>query len=142
MVCLSHGLMVTAEQRPAERVSMSNHLLPDQEPHQAQDFWQCVGDQQASNPLRSLNWSRLLWQWPCSNAFFSDPVLARSCIKVAQNWATSERVMCRYHPVQDRTSYWSRPHSPFARSMASSTFHRCPATCTNVSNVVSVGAQT
>jgi len=30
MACLSHRLMVTAEQRPDERVSMSKYLLPDQ----------------------------------------------------------------------------------------------------------------
>src|SRR3954449_7397985 len=50
------------------------------------------------------------------------------------------RVTCRCQPVQDRTSYWSSPTSPFAASKQASIVQRVPATRTSVARSVASGA--
>lgn len=105
MTELSNGLMMTTEQRPAERLSRGDEPLPEEGPDQMDDFWKRVGDQQALSPLPILKACRLLWLPWRSRAFFPNSALAVSRIKVAQNWATRESVTCRYQPVQLLTSY-------------------------------------
>src|SRR4051812_41466490 len=51
------------------------------------------------------------------------------------------RVTCRCQPVQDRTSYWSSPTSPFAASKRASIVQRVPATRTSVARPVPSGAR-
>lgn len=105
MVNLSDRLMVPPKERPGHHLSMLNDLLPHQRPDKAKHFWKGVRDQWTTNPLWHLNCCKLLGLDCCSHAFFSRAVLACSTIIVAHNWATSESVTCRYHPVQEGTSY-------------------------------------
>jgi hypothetical protein len=105
MIELSDRLMMTTEQRPGERLSMGDELLPEKGPDQMHDFWKRVRDQDTFSPLPILKACRLLWPDWCSRAFFPSSALAASVIKVAQSWATNESVTCRYQPVQDLTSY-------------------------------------
>ena len=105
MTHFGYRLMMTTEQRPGERLSMGDDLLPEKGPHQTQYFWERVGDQDALSPLPILKACRLLWPDLRSSTFFPVRALAASVIKVAQSWATNESVTCRYHPVQLLTSY-------------------------------------
>lgn len=105
MTGLSRRLMVTPKERPGQGVSVRDRLLKGQSPGQAKHFWQGVGNQLMANPLRHLKLCKLLGPGFGSQAFFPCSALAWSIVSVAQNWATSERVMCRYQPIQDLTSY-------------------------------------
>ncbi len=105
MTALSHRLMMTTEQRPAERLSMGEELLPEEGPDQMHDFRKRVGDQETLSPLPILKACRRFWLDLRSRAFFSSSALAASRIKMAQSWATNESVTCRYQPVQLLTSY-------------------------------------
>ena len=104
MARFGHSLMVTPKEGPGYDMSVDDHLVPDQGPDQMQHFWERIGDQQTANPLRRLKVCRLLGPCLSSQAFCSCSALACSAIKVAQTWATKERVTCRYHPVQLLTS--------------------------------------
>lgn len=105
MTTLSNRLMVSAEKRPAEDLSMGRHLLPNQGPHQTEDLRERGRDQQVRSPRLCLNWLRLPTLGLGRRTFFSCSALARSAIEVAQNWDTKESVTWRYHPVQLLTSY-------------------------------------
>ena len=70
MTGLSHGLMMPPKERPGQRVSRGDHLLPEPLPDQAQDLWHGVGDQKAPNPLRDLKCCKLLGPDFGSQAFF------------------------------------------------------------------------
>ena len=50
-------------------------------------------------------------------------------------------VMWRCQPVQERTSYWSRPTSPLAASKQASIAQRIPATRTSSAKLVVAGAR-
>src|ERR671913_266169 len=50
------------------------------------------------------------------------------------------KVTWRCQPVQERTSYWSRPTSPLASSKQLSMVQRLPGTCTRWASVVVSGA--
>src|SRR5215472_5858027 len=52
-----------------------------------------------------------------------------------------DNVMCQYHPCQERTSYSSRPTSPFASSKHCSTVQRAPKASTISPKEVPVGAK-
>jgi hypothetical protein len=56
--------------------------------------------------------------------------------------ANRASVVCRYPPVQRRTSSWSKPTSPLAVSTLSSIAQRVPATRTISATQVSTGPQT
>jgi hypothetical protein len=105
MTHLRHRLMMTTKEGPGQGVSDRLHPLPHQRPDQAKHFGERVGNQLTTNPLWDLKCCKLLGPAFGSQAFFFCSVLAWSIIRVAHNWATSERVMCRYQPVQLLTSY-------------------------------------
>ena len=63
----------------------------------------------------------------------------RTTVRKARANMTS--VTCRYHPVHDRTSYWSSPTSPLAASKQDSMVQRDPATRTSVATGVPSGAK-
>src|SRR5215203_515973 len=56
--------------------------------------------------------------------------------------ASRARVTCRCQPVQERTSYWSRPTWRLASLKTSSIVHRAPIARTIAASGVSVGANT
>jgi hypothetical protein len=60
MTGLSHSLMMTAKERPGQRVCVCDHLLPEKPPDHVKDFWQGVGDQKATNLLWGLKCCKLL----------------------------------------------------------------------------------
>src|SRR5258708_31274585 len=70
----------------------------------------------------------------------SSSPLARKAAKKAI--ASIERVTCRYQPCQERTSYSSKPTSPFPSSKHCSTVQRAPKAPTISSKEVSAGAKT
>ena len=83
MTGLSHRLMMTPKERPGQRVSVCDHLLPEKLPDHVEYFWQGVGDQPTANPLRDLKCCKLLGPGFGSQAFFSCSALACSIISVA-----------------------------------------------------------
>ena len=70
------------------------------------------------------------------------PALAVARVTSRKACASRQRVMCRYHPCHFRTSYWSSPTSPLARSKPSSITQRVPATRAISARVVMAGAKT
>ena len=67
---LRHGLMMPPKERPGQRVSGCDHLLPEQLPDQAEHLWHSVGDHPTANPLRDLKGCKLLGPGFGSQAFF------------------------------------------------------------------------
>jgi hypothetical protein len=65
--------------------------------------------------------------------------LAARRVTAREAWASRARVTKRCQAVQVRTSYWSRPTSPFAWANPSSTCHRMPHTRTSSSSAVPSG---
>src|SRR5258708_35286207 len=98
-------LMMTAKEGPGHSVCVRDRLLPDQGPDQAQDLRHTERDQPGRRPRWILNAFRLLQQGSGIWAFFPCSALGWPCINVAHNWAASQSVTCRYHPVQLLTSY-------------------------------------
>src|ERR687885_984187 len=72
--------------------------------------------------------------------FWAVPPTACARVTVRNACASNAKVMCRYHPVHLRTSYWSNPTSPLAVSRLSSSAQRVPATATTCSSIVAAGA--
>src|SRR5690242_1081341 len=70
---------------------------------------------------------------------FSAPALAAARVTSRKAWASRQSVTWRCQPAQDRTSYWSSPTSPLARSNPSSIAQRVPATRARVASGVSTG---
>jgi hypothetical protein len=105
MTGLSHGLMMTPKERPGQRMGGGDHLVPEQLPDHAKDLWHRVGDHPTANPLWDLKCCKLLGPGVGFRTFFPGSAFAWSIISVAHHWANSERVMCRYQPVQRLTSY-------------------------------------
>ena len=50
-------------------------------------------------------------------------------------------VIWRCQPVQERTSYWSRPTSPFAASKHASMVQRAPAMRASAASGIAAGAK-
>src|SRR5690349_6294348 len=71
MTGLSYRLMMTAKERPGQSVRGCDHLLPEKLPDHVKYFWQGVGDQPTTNPLRHLKCCKLLGPDLGSRAFFS-----------------------------------------------------------------------
>ena len=71
MTGLRHRLMMSPKERPGQRVSRGDHLVPQQLPDHAPDLWQGVGDHPLANPLWDLKCCKLLGPVFRSQAFFS-----------------------------------------------------------------------
>src|SRR5262245_16159328 len=104
---------------------------PPQEPSNLRHAQREARQRLALNAVRGLTsggGGRLFFS--CSTAMAP----ARKMVNRANAHIAS--VICRYQPVQLRTSSWSRPTSPLASSKPLSTVQRLPATRTTSSSVV------
>src|SRR6266487_1599378 len=139
------GLMRAAPARSGQVVSKRERRVADETKEKSPDFSNAEGNHDREIRRRlSLSGIGCFWLRRLEHLlrlFLSTSSSPLACNAAKKAMASIERVMCRYQPCQERTSYSSRPTSPFPSSKHCSTVQRAPKATTISSKEVPVGAK-
>ena len=119
------------------------HALLGRQHETPEETTNLADTQRHNRPREALKTVRLLPEAPCE-IFFHGGAVGRGAARNTVNsaYAHMANVLCRYQPVQGRTSSCSSPPSPLASSQHRSMVQRRPTTWTTVARGVVSGAHT
>src|SRR5579885_1899265 len=138
-------LMCASPAGPGKAVGKRAGKFPDEMKEQPPDFSQAQRHHQRKirNHPEGIR-AACFWFWDGIqriSLFLRMGSSPQACKAVKKAKLNIDKVMCRYQPCQERTSYSSKPTSPLASSKHCSTVQRVPKASTISSSEEPVGAK-